>query len=388
MKEYQSKTGGRYIFNEDIHYLQDLALSMTEIFKDSGLDFVISGCKITITGNYSVKIDPGYVFLDGKVRYVSGINVNVGNIASIGIYAKNSDGPSVVYADGSTHRQYTEYSAVIKVNDNNADGAASIMAVGAGSAWKFPDLRYAWFRHYAITKDEGGVVDVIKMLANGGQISGASGNTDDFRHSYINSQTGVPADTVINGVSINDIPMFTYNDLLLVNKMLLQNLFVKNTAYINELYVNNAHIPNTVRVLKSAKMLANDGTTTISTLVAYVTNFELIISGSCNAEHFGNDMWLYLPDSIKTIVNSRSPIIGTTHNSTESDTVLYANETFKGIAYTNNSGNNGALSWTALTNCDVKIKASGGVMFSVASASNLLNKPKMCVHFNLLYSGE
>ncbi len=48
MKEYRSRNSGRYIFNEDMHNLQDLALSPTEMFKDCGLDFVISGCKITV----------------------------------------------------------------------------------------------------------------------------------------------------------------------------------------------------------------------------------------------------------------------------------------------------------------------------------------------------
>lgn len=66
MKEYVAETGGRYTYADDILNLQELALSMTSIFSNC-TDFIISGC--TVTGN---AIAPGYVWLNGKVRYFEG----------------------------------------------------------------------------------------------------------------------------------------------------------------------------------------------------------------------------------------------------------------------------------------------------------------------------
>lgn len=66
MKEYVAETGGRYTYADDILNLQELALSMTSIFSNC-TDFIISGC--TVSGK---AITPGYVWLNGKVRYFEG----------------------------------------------------------------------------------------------------------------------------------------------------------------------------------------------------------------------------------------------------------------------------------------------------------------------------
>ncbi|MEB3373808.1 hypothetical protein SFC43_13140 [Bacteroides sp. CR5/BHMF/2] len=66
MKEYVADTGGRYTYVDDILNLQELALSMTAIFRGCD-DFIISGCEIT--GN---AISPGYVWINGKIRYFEG----------------------------------------------------------------------------------------------------------------------------------------------------------------------------------------------------------------------------------------------------------------------------------------------------------------------------
>lgn len=66
MKEYVAETGGRYTYADDILNLQELALSMTSIFSEC-TDFIISGC--IVSGN---AIAPGYVWLNGKVRYFEG----------------------------------------------------------------------------------------------------------------------------------------------------------------------------------------------------------------------------------------------------------------------------------------------------------------------------
>lgn len=67
MKEYIAETGGRYTYSDDILNLQELALSLTAIF-DGCSNFVISGCEVN--GN---EITSGYIWLNGKVRYFSGI---------------------------------------------------------------------------------------------------------------------------------------------------------------------------------------------------------------------------------------------------------------------------------------------------------------------------
>ncbi len=66
MKEFSAQTGGRYTYVDDIVNLQELALAFASIF--NGCDnFIISGCEISGT-----TISPGYVYINGKIRYFSG----------------------------------------------------------------------------------------------------------------------------------------------------------------------------------------------------------------------------------------------------------------------------------------------------------------------------
>lgn len=66
MKEYIAKTGGRYTYNDDFLNLQELALSMTAIFEGCS-NFIISGCEVV-----GGRITPGYVWINGRVRYFEG----------------------------------------------------------------------------------------------------------------------------------------------------------------------------------------------------------------------------------------------------------------------------------------------------------------------------
>lgn len=164
MKEFRSKTGGRYIFNEDILNLQELALSSVEMFKDSGLDFVISGCAISITQRtsggvnyYDISVGAGYAFINNHIEKVAAFTVTVNSIQRIGIYETLEGGPDIMYADGSTDAQYNEYKGTIKVNDSNSDNAACIVATGNGTSFKFPNLRSAFFNKYVLTNN--GTVD-------------------------------------------------------------------------------------------------------------------------------------------------------------------------------------------------------------------------------------
>ena len=69
MKEFVAETGGRYTYADDILNLQELALSMNSIFSDCS-DFIISGCEKS-----GISLTPGYVWINGKVRYFEGCAV-------------------------------------------------------------------------------------------------------------------------------------------------------------------------------------------------------------------------------------------------------------------------------------------------------------------------
>jgi len=66
MKEYIAETGGRYTYTDDILNLQELALSMTAVFEGCS-DFIVSGCGVN-----GSEIAPGYVWINGKIRYFAG----------------------------------------------------------------------------------------------------------------------------------------------------------------------------------------------------------------------------------------------------------------------------------------------------------------------------
>ena len=67
MKEFSAQTGGRYTYVDDILNLQNLALAFSSIFNDCD-NFVVSGCEVKGTS-----IGDGYVYINGKLRYFSGV---------------------------------------------------------------------------------------------------------------------------------------------------------------------------------------------------------------------------------------------------------------------------------------------------------------------------
>lgn len=66
MKEYVAETGGRYTYADDILNLQELSLSMNSIFSGCS-NFIISGCEKSGSA-----LAPGYVWINGKIRYFEG----------------------------------------------------------------------------------------------------------------------------------------------------------------------------------------------------------------------------------------------------------------------------------------------------------------------------
>lgn len=93
MNEFNAQIGGRYVYVDDVLNLQDLALAFGHIFDECD-NFIISGCEVSDS-----TIAPGYVYLNGKVRYFSGAS-NVTTWPQY-LYEKNST-ESVHYANGNT----------------------------------------------------------------------------------------------------------------------------------------------------------------------------------------------------------------------------------------------------------------------------------------------
>lgn len=118
MKEYLSTTGGRHLYSSDIKNLQELALSMQEVFRDYKINFVISGCYSSgyssNTGTADYK--EGYVYIDGKIRHVAAATGLSSN--NLKIVAKERNGNAIPYKDGSSHEQYKEYYAEYVNADN------------------------------------------------------------------------------------------------------------------------------------------------------------------------------------------------------------------------------------------------------------------------------
>lgn len=106
MKEYIAKTGGRYTYNDDLLNLQELAMSMTAIF-DGCSNFIISGCNIT-----GGRITPGYVWINGRVRYFEGCTDPV---FPYYIYEKN------------------HYESITYAGDVNKHGRCNYLSAGSGS---------------------------------------------------------------------------------------------------------------------------------------------------------------------------------------------------------------------------------------------------------------
>ena len=153
MKEYRSRNSGRYVFNEDIHNLQDLALSSAELFRDADSNFIISGCAITITENhgiYTIHVASGYVWLNDKIRKVNAFTGTTSNIGSIGIYETQPESPQITYFSGESDYQYNDYASEVRINFDNTDNIACLMAEYVVSEYKFPDLRSVYFNHYCI----------------------------------------------------------------------------------------------------------------------------------------------------------------------------------------------------------------------------------------------
>lgn len=151
MKEYFQTTGGRHLYGTDFRNLQELALSMTELFRECGGNFVISGCVSNSynRNNGTCDFPEGYAYIDGKVRHVeakSGLPMN-----NLKIVAKERTSGNLLYDDGSYHPQYTEYYAEYE-NTDSVD-APYIAADNTSRPPHFPNLGDVFFEHYTVSRN-------------------------------------------------------------------------------------------------------------------------------------------------------------------------------------------------------------------------------------------
>ena len=264
MKEYRSRSGGRFIFNEDIHNLQELALSSVEMFKDSGENFVISGCAISITQRMSnglyyfdISVSSGYAFINNRIRKIAAFTKTVNSFQTIGIYETLSDGPDIMYANGSIEPEYNNYAGVVKIDDPNNGNTANILATsnnGAINSYVFPNLRTAYLRHYCLvnngtmhhyndapTFERGCSVRYqIDMIGNNDAvipiIAQNTAVLPDFYCAIVSS--GEQA----SGISIGGKNILASDSALLINSLVVKNLYATNL--VEAAHLNYPNHPN------------------------------------------------------------------------------------------------------------------------------------------------
>ena len=142
MKEYVAETGGRYTYSDDVLNLQELALSLNALF-DGCSNFIISGCEVN-----GAEISPGYVWVNGKVRYFGGCRDAV---MPYYIYETNRH-ETVTYANDINKRGRTCYlcsggTGVPDVNDAVTGKLPSFIKLTADYA---PRLADQFFGRYAV----------------------------------------------------------------------------------------------------------------------------------------------------------------------------------------------------------------------------------------------
>ena len=148
MIEYVSKQGGRHLYNEDMINLQNLCNSFTEFFKDCGKDFIITGLEEYITHGERC-LSEGYVWLDGKVRYVPGINITRNHNVYICPVAKDSE--QIVYATpGITGPIYRDYAVEIR----SEKPSGKYIYIGQESLPANYSMIRQFLYNYSIVKDE------------------------------------------------------------------------------------------------------------------------------------------------------------------------------------------------------------------------------------------
>lgn len=184
MIEYVSKQGGRHLYNEDMINLQNLINSFPEFFKDCGEDFVISGLEQVRKGD-GWYFDEGYVFLDGKVRYVPSVSTKYSYIIP-----HDTNSQDIVYATpGITGPIYKEYGVKFATSDqyNDIKGGHFIGLFIERS------LELNFFGHYSILKKYRATNNVLKSDADFAEIR--VNNEIDIDNIIYSTQSAAPSNS-------------------------------------------------------------------------------------------------------------------------------------------------------------------------------------------------
>lgn len=181
MKEFDSQTGGRYTYVDDIINLQDLALAITAMFNDCD-NFVLSGCEVS-----GSSISSGYVYINGKLRYFSGAS----GITTWPQYIYESNKTeNVAYASGSDKVGRKVYGcaigqAVPTTADPITGNVPESITVTSSGATTFKE---AFIGKYAVLLNSGnsqsvagsvsmGSINVQNVTASGSYKVSSNGNT-------------------------------------------------------------------------------------------------------------------------------------------------------------------------------------------------------------------
>lgn len=212
MKEYIAKAGGRYTYNDDLLNLQELAMSMTAIF-DGCSNFIISGCLIN-----AGHITPGYVWINGRVRYFEGA---AGVAFPYYIYEKNHY-QTITYA-GDVNKQgrcnflCTGSSDIPQTNDEVTGQLPGFIEVQEDYAPRFIDK---FIGRYAVLLDSPFAKQAIKKdLVLAGKLSVEKDFESKTAISVVNPANGYSLRGIVK--EAGDASVGLYHNGLLVNEVVI-----------------------------------------------------------------------------------------------------------------------------------------------------------------------
>lgn len=266
MKEYFQTTGGRHLYGTDFRNLQELALSMTELFRECGGNFVISGCVSNSynRNNGTCDFPEGYAYIDGKVRHVeakSGLPMN-----NLKIVAKERTFGNLLYDDGSYHPQYTEYYAEYE-NTDSVD-APYIAADNTSRPPHFPNLGDVFFEHYTVSRN--GALTLPRLTLETSVYAEEGHFTNGVKLSNTDIPRIIPHQSSDGGVESIEVEMSDYS-MLFSNKdgsvsiskgsktlvsicpqefasggnTIIRNEITGDVHYSDNVYLDKAWLPNT-----------------------------------------------------------------------------------------------------------------------------------------------
>ena len=215
MKEFVAETGGRYTYADDILNLQELALSMSSIFSGCS-DFIISGCEKSGTA-----LTPGFVWINGKVRYFEGC-------AAVSfpyyIYESNST-DTVTYANEANKKGRNNYlcsgsNILPDIPDMGTGALPHFIELGQEHA---PHLIDKFFGKYAVLLETPFTRQTIrKDLVITGELSVQKALESKTSVSVLNAQTGHSLKSIIKQTGEGSLGVY-FNGLLVNEIILLTN---------------------------------------------------------------------------------------------------------------------------------------------------------------------